>query len=108
MKVPILVVPFTYWECPNCEHTDRTQQAGPHTRYHPCRGLSGALTAPMVRVGVRAKVVAVEREDYVGADVGNVQLDGDGRPVMSIVTTRDDGQDCAVLAPTATGSVHSG
>jgi hypothetical protein len=106
MSIPILAVPETRWECPNCTHTEITQVAGPHTRFHPCRGLSGALTAPMVRAGTRAKVEARAREDYLGADEGHAQVDGDGRPVMSIVTTRDDGQDCAVLAPTAVGSVR--
>ncbi len=30
-----------------------------------------------------------------------VATDGEGRPVMAVVTTRDNGQDCAVLAPSA-------
>jgi hypothetical protein len=54
----------------------------------------------MVPAGTRAKVVAVEREDYIGSEL--VQTDADGRPVMAIVTTRDEGQDCTVLAPCAT------
>jgi hypothetical protein len=54
----------------------------------------------MVPDGTRCKVEAAEREDYVGKEM--VQTDGEGRPVMSVVTTRDDGQDCAVLAPCAT------
>jgi hypothetical protein len=50
-------------------------------------------------------VEAQEREDYVGKEL--VQTDGEGRPIMSVITTRDEGQDCAVLAPTATmGVVH--
>jgi hypothetical protein len=24
------------WECPNCDHTDVTQEAAPHTRFHNC------------------------------------------------------------------------
>lgn len=86
------------WECPNCPATDVTHEAQPHTRFHACRGLRG-LTAPMVPAGTRCKVEAVEREDYINGD--DVQVDGNGRPVMSVVTTRDDGQDCAVYAPTA-------
>jgi hypothetical protein len=54
----------------------------------------------MVPAGTKAKVVAHEREDYINGDT--VQVDGDGRPVMAIVTTRDEGQDVTVLAPCAT------
>jgi hypothetical protein len=57
----------------------------------------------MVPAGTSCKVEAREREDYVAGDM--VQTDGDGRPVMSVVTTRDDGTDVAVLAPAATGSL---
>lgn len=89
------------WECPNCTTTDVTTEQRPHTRMHPCPGLKG-LTAPMVPAGTRAKVEAVERGDYVGGEL--VQTDGEGRPWMAVVTTRDDGQDCTVLAPTATAS----
>jgi hypothetical protein len=53
----------------------------------------------MVPAGTRCKVEAVEREDYINGDL--VQVDGRGRPVMSVITTRDDGQDCTVYAPTA-------
>lgn len=51
----------------------------------------------MVPEGTRCDVYAVEREDYVGKE--HVQTDGDGRPIMSVITEREDGQDCAVLAP---------
>lgn len=88
------------WECPNCDSTDVTHETQPHTRFHACRGLRG-LTAPMVPAGTKCKVQALDREDYVNGDM--VQTDGEGRPVMSVVTTRDDGQDCAVYAPCATG-----
>lgn len=88
------------WECPNCDHTDVTREAQPHTRFHNCRGLRGLL-APMIQAGTRAKVEAVERGDYVRDEV--VTTDGEGRPVMAVVTTRDEGQDCAVFAPMARG-----
>ena len=91
-----LLTPERRWECPNCDHTDITREHQPHTRFHPCRGLRG-LSAPMVPAGTRAKVEAREREDYIAGDM--VQTDGEGRPIMSIVTTRDDGQDAVVLAP---------
>lgn len=87
--------------CPNCDFTDVTREAAPHTRFHACPGLAG-LTAPMVPVGTAAKVEAVEREDYVGGE--DVRFDGDGRPIMSVITTRDDGTDLVVYAPTAHGS----
>jgi hypothetical protein len=86
-----------HWTCPNCTETAVTVDAP--NRFHNCRGLLG-LTAPLVLDGVRAKVEAVEREDYVGREM--VQTDAEGRPVMSVVTTRDDGTDVAVLAPCAT------
>lgn len=99
MRVPLLTVPESRWECPNCDTTDVTRQPGPHSRFHACRGLRG-LTAPMVPAGTKAKVTAYEREDYIGGDM--VQTDGEGRPIMSIVTERDEGQDVTVLAPCAT------
>jgi hypothetical protein len=58
------------------------------------------LTTPFVPAGTRCKVESRDREDYVGRE--QVQTDGEGRPVMAVVTTRDDGQDCTVYAPAAT------
>lgn len=98
-----LLTPDHRWECPNCDVTHVTHESQPHTPFHACRGLRG-LTTPFIPAGMRAKVEAVERDDYVGLE--DVQTDGEGRPVMSIVTTRDDGQDCAVLASTATASAR--
>lgn len=89
-----------HWVCPNCDFTDVTFEQGVTSRFHTCGGLRG-LSAPMVPEGTKAKVEAMDRDDYVGRDAHLVQTDGNGRPVMSIVTTRDDGQDCAVLAPLA-------
>jgi len=89
------------WYCPNCGKEDTTTEPLPHTRFHTCPKLRG-LTAPMLPAGTKAKVEAREREDYVNGD--QVQLDPErGRPVMSVVTTRDEGQDVIVFAPTATG-----
>lgn len=92
-----------HWSCPNCAATSVTHEARPHTRYHACAGLKGVL-APFIVDGVRCKVEAIERQDYVNGE--HVQVDGEGRPIMSIVTTREDGQDCAVLAPMAVGSLR--
>lgn len=86
------------WYCPNCSLEQATFEARPHSRFHVCPGLRG-LTAPMLPAGTRAKVEAKEREDYVGLE--DVQLDPErGRPVMSVVTTRDEGQDTIAFAPT--------
>lgn len=103
MAVPLLGVE-TRWTCPNCTHTDITHDTRAHTRFHACRGLRG-LTAPMVPDGTTCKVEAVERDDYVGSE--QVTVDGDGRPVMAVVTTRDDGQDCTVFAPCATATTET-
>ena len=96
---PTLLAPaIRRWECPNCPAVDQTTDPRPHSRFHVCAGLRG-LTAPMVPAGMKAKVIAVEREDYVGKE--NVQTDGNGRPVMAVRTIRDEGEDVVVFAPTA-------
>lgn len=100
MAVPILEPPVTRWHCPSCGALDTTRQHGPHTRMHVCAGLKG-LTAPMVPEGVAAVHRANEREDFVRDEL--VATDDTGRPVMSVTTTRDDGEDVTVYAPTATG-----
>lgn len=84
------------WVCPNCPATAAT--VGADNRFHSCAGLAG-LVAPMVLDGVRCEVRAVLRDDYVGGE--DVRLDGDGRPVMAVTVTRDDGQDRVVYAPAA-------
>lgn len=94
--VPLAVI--TDWHCPNCGLQDRTREVRPHTRMHTCPRLHG-LTAPMLTARTRAKVEAVERQDYVGNEL--VQTDDRGRPMMSVITTRDNGQDAIVFAPTA-------
>lgn len=97
------ILGHTDWWCPNCPLELRVD-VPVDNRFHACHGLKG-LTAPMVPRGERAKVEAVGREDYVGAE--QVQTDGDGRPIMSVVTTRDDGQDVVVFAPTAIAAGHA-
>ena len=84
------------WVCPNCDQIAATVGAG--NRFHPCPGLAGLL-APMVLDGVRARVRAIVREDYVGGE--DVRYDGAGRPVASVTVEREDGRDCVVYAPTA-------
>jgi hypothetical protein len=93
------------WHCPNCGKRAHLPVLKPgQTHFHTCPKLRG-LSAPLLPAGVRAKVEAREREDYIGGE--KVALDPERkRPVMSIVTTRDNGQDVAVFAPTATGKGH--
>jgi hypothetical protein len=94
------LIPEHRWSCPNCVETRITHEARPHTPFHPCRGLRG-LSAPFVAAGSDCVVETRERDDYVGKEL--VQVDGEHRPVMSIVTRYGDGRnDCAVLAPCAT------
>lgn len=91
------VIVHQRWYCPNCP-TEVTTKGFLPNRFHTCARFG--LTAPMVLTGTKAKVDAVEREDYVGTE--RVSLSTDGRPVMAFVTTRDDGTDVAVNAPVAT------
>lgn len=95
----MIVLPPTVWVCANgCGAADRTPGSVPN-RFHSCTALSGMLS-PLVPEGTSCKVEAREREDYVGRE--RVQYNGDGRPVASVVTTRDDGEDCVAFAPCAT------
>lgn len=99
MTIPLLTRE-QFWECPNCTTVDRTTDVRAQP-FHCCRGLLG-LTAPLVPTGTRCKVTAHEREDFIGRElVQTVEVDGKNRPVAQIKTTRDEGQDCVVLAPTA-------
>jgi hypothetical protein len=98
----VLLDAETGWYCPNCPQTAVTRNTGPHTRFHACGGLHG-LTAPLVPVGTRVRIRAVERADYEGDDAGNLTLGDDGRPYMSVVTEYLDGRnDCIAFAPIAT------
>jgi hypothetical protein len=96
--VTVTITPVHRWYCPNCPAESVTHEAKPHTRFHECPGLMG-LTAPMIEVGQKVQVTAVEREDYIGNE--NV-----GR-VMAVKTERSDGSnDVAVFAPTATAKAE--
>ena len=103
--IPILEPPVVDWYCPNCGATDQTRQPADvvHIRYHTCPRLR-YLSAPMVRKGTAAKVELHEIEGYVGSEL--VQTDPErGRPIMNIETTRDEGTDLVVFAPTATADI---
>lgn len=95
----MLKPPEQRWECPNCDDTAVTTTAEPHTQFHVCRGRRG-VWAPMVPAGTRCKVEVLDREDYVGTSC-LPQTDGEGRPVMAVEVTRDEGNDVAVLVPCA-------
>ena len=98
----LLTAPERRWVCSHCQFTDITHEAKPHSRMHSCKGMK-LMTIPMMPDGTKAKVELVERDDWVGDEL--VQLDAEGRPWKSVVTTRDEGQDCAVFAATATAGV---
>lgn len=92
-----LLTPNHQWSCPNCKQTSVTHEARPHSQFHACAGLRGLL-APMVPAGTKAKVTAVEREDYIGAEHAD--------RTMAVKTERQDGSsDVAVFAPTAVARV---
>lgn len=87
------------WYCPECGLRDTTEPTVPN-RWHQCPRLR-FLNAPLVPVGINARIVLTEREDYVGADAGRVQLDPERqRPVMNMRVERADGSnDTIVYAP---------
>ncbi len=95
---------WTDWECPACHHEERTRpMAANEQRWHTCPRLH-MLKAPMVRAGTDCKLVAVEREDYLG---GEEQRTGDdGKPYSAVLTVRGDGSnDAAVFAGVAVARI---
>jgi hypothetical protein len=99
----LLIDTFQDLQCPNCGKSEQVRSLPSNAaRMHPCPKLGGMI-APLIRTGTSAKVEIRLREDYVGQEL--VQTDDRGRPVMSVITTRDNGQDAIVFAPTATGRV---
>ena len=105
MTNAVLISAIESWYCPNCGKRETIAAvAGPHTRFHTCPKLH-MLTAPMVPAGTQAKVEARLRDDYVGSEMVQTAPE-DGKPYMSVVTTRDNGNDCLVFAPTATARVE--
>lgn len=100
--VPLLHA-VTSWECPNCDTKDTTRGLVPN-RYHTCPGLH-MLTAPLVRAGVRCKVEAEERADYLH---GDIQATGDdGKPYMAVRTTYEDHDDLAANAGLARAELRT-
>jgi len=102
----VILDPSAMWSCPNCPAEARLPLPRPgQVHLHLCTGLRG-LAAPLLPAGTRARVVAVEREDYIGSE--QVQLDPElQRPVMSVVTEHDDGRrDAIVFAPLASAHIE--
>lgn len=105
MPVPLLLGKPDRWCCPNCDVTDVTPPLPPGTsRYHACPGLHG-LNAPLVREGMRVKVEAEQRQDYLN---GDQQATGDdGKVYMAVRVTRDEGDDVTVFAGLAHAEFRS-
>lgn len=101
MTAPLHELPVHYWVCLSCDRESITRELIPQARPHACKGRLG-LQIPMVPKGTKGEHRIREREDYIGDEL--VQLaPGNGRPVMSVETHRDDGRvDAVVFAPTAT------
>jgi len=100
MTVPIFAPVIHDWYCPSCGLTDQTNDPRIAMPMHPCPKLRGLMT-PMLEQGTAGKIELREREDYIGDEL--VQRDPEmGRPVMSMVTTRDEGTDARIYVPTAT------
>lgn len=99
--MPVLLNSEVHFVCPNCPQSVVLPTLPSKPVMHHCPGLH--FLAPFVQEGLDCKVEANEREDYVGQEM--VRTDDQGRPIMSVVTTRNDGQDCVVFAPTAKAGV---
>lgn len=95
-SLPALIAAVEDWYCPNCSCTERTLGLPANAvRMHTCPGLH-SLTAPLIRAGIRCRVTAEVREDYLN---GDTQATGDdGRPYMAVRTTYGDHDDLLVNA----------
>ena len=95
------------FQCPSCDRQLAVDDIDTRQRMHPCKKLAGML-APFVEItGLElnprvARHLVVEREDYIGSEL--VQYDGNGRPVMAVITERADGSNDRIVFPAqATG-----
>lgn len=107
----VLLPAVQRWECPNCRLEETTRGKFLPNRYHSCPKIG--IFAPLLPAGTKAKVESRAPEDYIGPDPllpipgtgGKMtrahRRNAKGQTVMSVVTTRDDGQDVVVFAPTA-------
>lgn len=86
------------WQCSACGQQHVTKGAkATQVPLHQCRTHAGAWV-PFVRDGVTAHVRVHEREDYIGTETPTT--DANGRIIRSVVTERDDGEDCHIFATT--------
>lgn len=90
--------------CPECPSTLKLPGVGKSPVLHRCSGHGGMLL-PMVPAGIKAKVTVVEREDYIGSERPRMH---EGRPIMAVTITREDGEDRVIFAPTAMGGGGNG
>lgn len=65
------------------------------------------MNLPMIREGERADLRLIEREDYVGSDLGQVTTDAEGRVFMRCEIERQAQTDVWVYAPVAVWSGRS-
>ena len=100
----VLLEAYTDWACPACGYAERTRPLPPNAaRFHVCPRLH-MITAPLARAGTDCKLVAAERQDYLGREIQ--ETGDDGRPYMNVTTVHADGHtDLAVHAPVARASL---
>jgi hypothetical protein len=107
MAAHLLAVPYQDWKCPACGREERVCPPLPPNaaRMHTCPRLH-MIAAPMVPAAADAKVIAVERQDYLGREVQ--QTGDDGRAYMAVQTWYADGHnDTAVHAPVARAHIRT-
>jgi hypothetical protein len=94
------------WQCNTCGrlHVTQASTEGVQTPLHQCAALAGTWV-PFVPAGSGAVIRVEERQDYIGKDT--VFHDTNGRPIMSVYTMREDGEDCHILAPTTNMTFES-
>ncbi len=93
-----LITAWQDWECPNCHQAERISPPLPAnaTRFHTCPALH-MLVAPLVPAGTDCKVVAHEREDYLGRE--EQRTGDDGKPYAAVRTVHADGHTDAAVFP---------
>lgn len=94
------------WQCNACgrQHVTTSSTDGVQTPMHQCAALAGTWV-PFVPANSDAVVRVEERQDYIGKDT--VFHDANGRPIMSVYTVREDGEDCHIFAPTVNFTIQS-
>lgn len=88
--------PIRHWKCPSCSFTDTTRRYDLHSLLHVCPALNNA-SVPMEEVrdlddNTVSRHVVVEREDYIGSEVGVTNVAG-------VKTERPDGSNDMIVYP---------